>query len=223
MLRIQETAVDDQLHGDLWGFVCRWLDTQQLHIVVRETGKDDDNPHFHVFGYLQDGKKMPALRTWLNRKHICGNEMYSLKKGIPAKVDSHLDYLCKGVTSKIEDQPDIIHRSPDFDDAVVAQRHETYHKVNAQLPKKKRKREENAAQAIAQLEREKRTKPDVPLTRRALVKLAMSWTYANRGTLNVFYLKTVINHVSYGIAKEFQSTDHRRHVEAMTESLVDNF
>jgi len=171
---------------------------EQPYLVVRETGEHDQNPHFHVAGTLKDGKTIQSLRTVLNRAGIKGNEAYSLKKGKPEQMDSHFTYLCKGTDA--ETPPDVIAAHPDFTDAVIAQRHQVYWQVNAQLPKKKRKTESvtAAADQIALLckQRIAHSKKE-SLTEDEIIDIAVAWQHANRKTLNDFFLKSVINHVTY--------------------------
>jgi hypothetical protein len=154
--------------------------------------------------------------------------MYSLKAGKPQQVDGHFDYLCKGVTSQKEDNVDIIQRSEDFTDAVIAQRHEVYHKIHDYLPDKKRKIEVNAAKMIGDLEVSMRKKPRIPHTRLDLTKLAMRWYYENKTSINVHHLRTVTNHVSYGIANEDnlivcpETIEHSDYVNKMEASIINN-
>lgn len=183
----------------LWNlFFDDHIDKEKPYLIVHETGKDDENPHFHVAGQLKDGKTIQSFRTFLNREGIKGNEAYSLKKGKPEKMDTHFTYLCKGADSKTP--PDIVSRHPDFTDAVIDQRHQVYWQVNTQLPKKKRKTESvtAAADQIAILckQRIAHSKAE-SLSEDEIIDIAVAWQHANRKTLNDFFLKSVINHVTY--------------------------
>ncbi|AXQ66028.1 MAG: putative replicase [Cressdnaviricota sp.] len=217
--------IEEEFYDLISSEISAWIDPEKPKLAVRERGEDDDNPHQHWFFHLQEGKKLSAFRSSLNRKGFKGNEMYSLKAGKPKLCDSHLDYLCKGITSQEEDDVDIITRSKDFDDTVIAQRHEVYHKIHAYLPEKKRKRELNASKLIGYLEVTMRKKQKVPLPRAEMHKLAMRWYYENKTTINVHHLRTVTNHVSYGITMEEDLVDcpetqeHFEYVEKMQAQL----
>ena len=183
----------------LWNiFFDDHIDKEKPYLIVRETGKDDENPHFHIAAELKDGKTIQSFRTFLNREGIKGNEAYSLKKGNPEKMDRHFTYLCKGTDAKTP--PDVISRHPDFTDEVIDQRHQIYWQVNAQLPKKKRKTESvtAAADQIALLckQRIAHSKAE-SLSEDEIIDIAVAWQHANRKTLNDFFLKSVINHVTY--------------------------
>lgn len=174
------------------------VNKEQPYLVVFETGEDGKNPHFHIAGTLENGKSLQSIRTKFNRLGIKGNEAYSLKKGNPEKMDSHFTYLCKGTDA--ETPPEVRARHPDFTDAVIAQRHKIYWQVNSQLPKKKRKTESvtAAADQIALLckQRIAHSKAE-SLSEDEIIDIAVAWQHANRKTLNDFFLKSVINHVTY--------------------------
>jgi len=194
-LRIQELETEKL---SVTSIIDTYVNQEQPHMVVRETGEDGKNPHFHFAGQLKDRKTLQSIRTAFNRLGIKGNEAYSLKKGDPEKMDDHFTYLCKGID--IETPPEIVARSPDFDQAIVEKRHEIYWKVNAQLPKKKRKTESvaAAADAIAELCQQRIDHSNVDsLSEDEIIRMAITWTHANRKTLNDFHLKSVINHVTF--------------------------
>ncbi|AXQ65492.1 MAG: hypothetical protein [Circular genetic element sp.] len=204
-LRINESVVSliknpGLINNYLWNdlLLKDHIDEAKPYLIVRETGKDGENPHFHVAGELQDGKTLQNFRTFLNREGIKGNEAYSLKKGNPEKMDRHFTYLCKGTDA--ETPSEVICRHPDFTDEVIAQRHQIYWQVNAQLPKKKRKTESvtAAADQIALLckQRIAHNKAE-SLSEDEIIDIAVAWQHANRKTLNDFFLKSVINHVTY--------------------------
>lgn len=209
-LRIQESSLHKVFDQELDDYaehppeylvsilLVNHVNLEQSHLVVFETGEDGKNPHLHIAGTLKDGKTIQSLRTFFNRHGIKGNEAYSLKKGIPEKMDSHFTYLCKGVNAKTP--PQVLIRHPDFTDAVIAQRHEVYWQVNSQLPKKKRKTESvtAAADQIALLckQRIAHSKAE-SLSEDEIIDIAVAWQHANRKTLNDFFLKSVINHVTY--------------------------
>ena len=227
VLRLQQSTFDEELSSNT-SVLANYWNLKKPHLAVRERGEDDDNPHQHWFFHLQDGKKLSSLRRALNLKRIKGNEMYAMKAGKPKLVDGHFDYLCKGITSQKEDNVDIIQRSEDFTDAVIAQRHEIYHKIADYLPDKKRKLEVNAAKMIGELEVSMRKKPRIPHNRADLVKLAMRWYYENKTSINVHHLRTVTNHVSYGIANEDnlilceETAEHADYVNKMEQSILNN-
>lgn len=225
-LRLQQTTFEQVLSSETSVFDPFW-DLSKPHLAVRETGKDNNNPHQHWFFYLQHGKKVSALRKALNRKGIKGKNSYMLKAGKPEKIDDHFDYLCKGISSKKEDDVDIIQRSEDFTDAIIDQRHDVYHKVADRLPEKKRKIEVNAAKMIGELEVSMRKKPRFPHGRRDMIKLAMRWYYENKTSINVHHLRTVTNHVSYGIVHDqpdnewdMELDEHQRYIRKMEHDLV---
>ena len=183
------------------------VDNAQPYLVVRETGENHENPHFHLAGTLKGGKTIQGFRTMLNRLGIKGNEAYSLKAGNAEKMDSHFTYLCKG--ESVDAQPDIVDRSPDFNDTIVAQRHEIYWQVNAELPKKKRKVESvSAADAIIRICFDTMNhNGGQKLLEDDIIDIAVDWVHKNRKTLNDFYLRALINYVAYSVNKGPQETD----------------
>lgn len=197
-LRLQESVLP--LIDGIASFIDAYVNQEQPYLVVRETGEDGQNPHFHVAGTLKDGKTIQSLRTFFNRKGIKGNEAYSLKKGDPEKMKDHFTYLCKGADT--ETPPDIRARHPNFTDAIVAQLHEVFWQVNTKLPQKKRKAETvtAASDAIVKLCRQKidHSKAD-SLSEDEIIDIAVHWQHSNRKTLNDFFLKSVINHVTYSL------------------------
>lgn len=198
VLRLNESI--DEIESAL--AVCLGnMDKAQPYLVVRETGENDENPHFHFSGTLSNGQSIQSFRTRLNRLGIKGNEAYSLKKGDAQKMDSHFTYLCKG--ANVEAKPEIIARSPDFDDTVIAERHELYWEVNAQLPKKRRKKEPvAAADAISRICFDRMShNGGRKLLEDEIIDLSVDWIHKNRKTLNDFYLRSLINHVCYTVNK----------------------
>jgi hypothetical protein len=202
-LRLNESV--DEIESAL-AIVLGNMDKGQPYLVVRETGENDQNPHFHFAGHLADGHTIQSLRTRLNRLGIKGNEAYSLKKGDANKMDTHFTYLCKGAS--VEAQPEIIARSPYFEDVVVQDRHETFWQVNAQLPKKKRKTESvSAADAISRICFDTMNhNGGQKLLEDDIIDIAVDWVHKNRKTLNDFYLRSLINHVCYTVNKGSQET-----------------
>lgn len=174
-------------------------DQTKPYFVVFETGEDGENPHFHLTGYLKPGKSLQSLRTFVNRSGIKGQDAYSLKLGIEEKIDSHYTYLCKG--DSVEAQPEIIHCHPDFTDTIIAERHETYWEVNAELPKKRRKtKTTNAADAISRICFDTMShNGGRKLLEDEIIDISVEWVHKNRKTLNDFYLRSLINHVAYTV------------------------
>lgn len=131
--------------------VEREVNTVYPYLCVRETGKDDKNPHIHFAFSPSSTDSLEAVRkriqrNWKGSKALwSGNECHELKLGIPEKLDSHFDYLCKGITSCKEDPVEILFRHSDFTDAAVEERKCTYYKVAETIPGQKGKRKRATA------------------------------------------------------------------------------
>ena len=152
-------------------------------------------------GYLPHGKTLQSLRTFCNRIGIKGRGAYALELGIEEKMDDQFTYLCKG--DCVNSEPKIIHRSPDFDVTVVAERHQIYWQVNAELPKKRRKKVAiNATDAISRLCFDRMShNGGHKLLEDEIIDISVDWIHKNRKTLNDFYLRSLINHVAFTVNK----------------------
>lgn len=143
-----------------------YFNKEEPYMIVRELGKDNKNPHYHLAGTLleilpgSDSKSDDPRTEFLRRRVKAlgwkGQKYQAWGLGKPDLMDSHFDYLCKGSGTGKQDGPHVIRRHPDFTDAVIAQRHEIYWKVNARLPKEgAKKRKRNASEEILTMCRER--------------------------------------------------------------------
>lgn len=193
-----------QEYGPSLSFVSAMIDKfgdkTVRYLVVRETGKDDDNPHFHAAFKLVG--KMQALRQTIGRAGFKGNEDYSLKAGISDKMESHFRYLCKGKGTGQQDAPNVVLRHPDFDDAVVEELNKAFWAQGDKLrSKSKRKREVPAAQQILDICKQ-RGAPDAHLSEDEIIDIALDWYLANKWGINTFQVKATINWVQGHLNKE---------------------
>lgn len=195
-LRINESDTAASVYDSL---LEKYIDQSVPYLVVRELGEDKQNPHRH-YAFRCIGK-MQALRQWLVRNGLKGNESYSLKAGDPEKMDTHFDYLCKGTGTGKEDGPDVILRHEDFTDAVIDERHQVFWKKSQEIGdrKAKRKREEPASKMILaicqqKLEHDPRKSS---ISEDELIDITLEWYKKNKWSMNVFQMKAVVNYVSY--------------------------
>lgn len=198
LLRITESAPAASLYDSLFE---KYVDKSVPYLVVRELGEDDENPHRH-FGFRCIGK-MQALRQWLGRNGLKGNESYSLKAGDPKKMDTYFDYLCKGTGTGKEDGPHVLLRHKDFTDAVINERNQVYWKVNQEIAERqpKRKREEPASKMILAICQQKleHDPSKLAISEDELIDITLEWYKKHKWSMNVFQMKAVINYVSYSL------------------------
>lgn len=144
-----------------------YFDQEKPFLAVRETGRNDNNPHYHIAGSLlqslpgsdtkSDNGRTEFLRKRVNVLGWKGNECQRWGVGKADLMDSHFDYLCKGRGTGKEDGPHVIFRHKDFTDAVIEERHKIYWKINAALPQKgRKKRKLNVSEEILTMCRERK-------------------------------------------------------------------
>ncbi|AXQ66117.1 MAG: putative replicase [Cressdnaviricota sp.] len=176
-LRVNECLHDVNASGLTCGYpksterllaqlLADYFDQEEPYLVVREFGKEAQNPHYHLAGTLLNdlpGSKSRSDngRTEFLRKRVAtagwkGNECQSWKLGVVGLMDSHFDYLCKGTGTGKQDQPQVVFCHPDFTKTVIAERNKVFWKINATLPKKgSQKRKRNASEEILSMCRER--------------------------------------------------------------------
>jgi len=181
-----------------------YVDKTKIHLIVREGGKNDDNPHIHATFRVRG--KIQALRQWIKRSGFKGNESYSLKVADPEKMDGHFRYLCKGCGTGKEDAPDVIFRHEAFTDTVIEELHQVYWQENQKLRDRratKRKREEPASKQILLLCRQKIAHSvKLILTEDQVIDIVCAWYYEHKTSMNIFQMKAVVNYVIYALDTE---------------------
>ena len=178
----------------------KYVDKSVPYLIVRELGEDKKNPHRHFA--FRCVCNMQALRQWLVRQGLKGNESYSLKAGDPDQMDAHFDYLCKGTGTGEQDGPDVLFCHHDFTDAVIDERNKFFWKKNQEIRDRqpKRKREEPASKmilAICQQKLEHSAKSSI--SEDELIDITLEWYKKNKWSMNVFQMKAVVNYVSYSL------------------------
>ena len=166
-VRITEKTSTEATEEVVKALLDNYFNREELYFVVRETGHDDNNPHYHIAGSIlqslpgtkasSDEGRSQYIRTKMNRLGWKGNEDFKLTVGDPALMDSHFRYLCKGIGTGKKDGPNIIARHPHFTDAIVYELNQLYWQINAELPKKRiKKRKLNASEEILSMCRERK-------------------------------------------------------------------
>lgn len=142
MIRINDDHGIDQYVKEL---IDKYCDIPMPYLVVKEEGKDGENPHYHLC--FATSTTMPTLRQALRRR-LTGNEAYSLKQC--KELPKQFLYLCKGEGTGEDDKPNIVHKSEHFTDERIEELHAMYWRNNDAITssQKKSKLAENAGRDI---------------------------------------------------------------------------
>jgi len=206
---ITETFFDEG--GLLSTLVGKYVDKDIIYLIVREGGKNDDNPHIHATFRVRG--KIQALRQWIKRSGFKGNQSYSLKVADPEKMDGHFRYLCKGDGTGKEDPPNVVFVQEALTDTVIEELHQAYWKENEELRNSratKRKREEPAAKQILLICRQKiEHSAKLILTEDEVIDIVCAWYYEHKTSMNIFQMKAVVNYVIYGIDTDRKCDSNR--------------
>lgn len=163
-------------------------------LVVRETGENGDNPHYH-FAFASAAKSQ-TVRTFINRTAWKGNKNYSLKVGDENLMERHFNYLCKG--SSKNDLPEVVMSSDHFDNAVIEERHESYWTENEKLVQGSRKRKANSGVSIGEqiyaICKGKGDGGGIP-SEDQVIEIAMRWYISHKTSMSVYHVTNVVNWV----------------------------
>jgi len=142
LIRIND---DDDIDQYVKELIDRYCDIPMPYLVVKEEGKECDNPHYHLC--FATSKTMPALRKALQRR-CAGNEAYSLKQC--KELPKQFLYLCKGEGTGETDAPNVVCKSDHFTDERIQELHAMYWRNNDAITssQKKSKLAENAGRDI---------------------------------------------------------------------------
>lgn len=179
------------------------VDDTREYLVVHEVGEGTEKPHSHSL--LPLNKSLEAFRLALNRLGLKGNEVYSLKKADPDKIDSMVDYMCKGTGTGSSDAPKVVRKSPFFGDDVISTAHHRYWAVNAALrenKRKKRKRDDPAAVQILELCENLAAREDKAVSEDDIIDVTLEWYKGNKFCMNEMQMKGVVTWVSYNLNDE---------------------
>lgn len=195
LLRLTEATLPEDFFSI---FLEKYVNQTVPYLIVHETGKDNENPHFHC-AFSRIGN-MQTLRQFLIRLGLKGNQSYSLKVAKSDQMDAHFNYLCKGTGTGKEDGPDIRFRHERFTNAIVNQCHNRYWEKSKEISerKTKRKREEPASKEILAICRQKLEHgPKLALSEDEIIDITLEWYKNNKWSMNTFQMKAVVNYVSY--------------------------
>lgn len=142
MVRIND---DDDIDQYVKELIDKYCDLPMPYLVVKEEGKDGENPHYHLC--FATSTAMRTLRQALRRR-LTGNEAYSLKQC--KELRKQFLYLCKGEGTGENDGPIIVHKSDHFTDERIEELHAMYWRNNDAITssQKKSKLVENAGRDI---------------------------------------------------------------------------
>lgn len=175
-------------------FVDKYVVKSEPFLVVAETGKDGDNPHYHLA--FTTTAKLQAIRTYINRSAWKGNQNYSLKLGKDDLIESHFDYLCKG--SSPDDSPSVFMSSDHFDDTVIKERHQRFWVKNQEFVKGNRKRKSDSRLPIGEqiytICKQKVHGGTIP-SEDQVIEIAMRWYITNKTSMSVYHVTNVVNWV----------------------------
>lgn len=173
----------------------RYVVKTEPFLLVRETGENGDNPHYHIC--FASASKTQTIRSWINRTAWKGNKNYSLKTGIEDKLERQFNYLLKGRSR--DDLPEVIRRSADFDDAVIAERHKAYWVENQELVSGSRKRKANSGTAIGEqvyaICKKKSDSLGAIVSEDIVIEVTMRWYLSHKASMSVYHVTNVVNWV----------------------------
>lgn len=196
ILRFNELeSRDSTLENFYEPLLAKYVVKSEPFLCVREVGENGNNLHYHIA--FASSAKTQCIRTWINRSAWKGNKNYSLKVGSEDLLERQFDYLCKGKSR--DDLPEILSASADFDDTVVAKRHETYWIEHDKLMATGRKRKANTGTAIGDqvyaICKQKADTLGVIPSEDQVIEITMRWYIAHKTSMSVFHVTNVVNWV----------------------------
>jgi hypothetical protein len=211
LLRLSESTMPVGIDpSELIDFIhTKYVDKSVEYLIVRETGENDDNPHYH-FAFSLIGT-VQALRQSLLRKGIKGKNSYRLESAKPEKMHEQWVYLCKGLTSTKESDIDVKFRHPHFDDVVLKKLHEWFYQkaVDLMKGKTKRKRERPAAEQILEICRDKIThSKKIALSEDEIIDTVFEWYAKQKYQMNTYQMKGQITWISYNLGTDPKTGKH---------------
>lgn len=186
-------------------FLDLYVDKSRPYICILEYSKNNDIPHVHAAFVPTVG--VNAVRKWIKSRGFLpeGNKGKAVRAADVKKMPTHIQYLCKGPSHYNRMNPRVVARHEYFTDSLIQDLHERYHVV-AKIIKdvtgtgKKRKRDPSASEAIAEIcQQTLLHSAKEALSEDDIIDITLKWFHLHKQTFQLHYMKSVIDHVAYGL------------------------